>query len=198
MPSRGMPVHTRRRMQPAKLLCRYSRSLARRTDAQRFTLNYGGTDSAHSARPHKLALPALPATPPPFPLPQKVIGLHMIGMSTDEILQGFAVAMKMGATKADFDSVVAIHPTSAEELVTIPPWQVRRIALTGPQHPPRPFHCGRWDEHHGCAGGGGIFMRLTLHPTQSSPKTCQLPNDAPKPWNPAVQIVPSPVPSPFK
>lgn len=38
--------------------------------------------------------------------------------------QGFAVAMKMGATKADFDSVVAIHPTAAEELVTIPPWQV--------------------------------------------------------------------------
>eukprot|EP00967_Tisochrysis_lutea_P151872 scaffold296245_cov35-Tisochrysis_lutea.AAC.1 len=56
---------------------------------------------------------------------QKVVGLHMIGLSTDEILQGFAVAMKMGATKADFDSVVAIHPTSAEELVTIPPWQVR-------------------------------------------------------------------------
>eukprot|EP00965_Chrysotila_dentata_P172748 5700702-Pleurochrysis_carterae.AAC.1 len=39
-------------------------------------------------------------------------------------LQGFSVAIKMGATKADFDSVVAIHPTSAEELVTIPPWQV--------------------------------------------------------------------------
>lgn len=56
---------------------------------------------------------------------QKVVGLHMIGLSTDEILQGFAVAMKMGATKADFDSVVAIHPTSAEELVTIPPWQAK-------------------------------------------------------------------------
>ncbi len=39
--------------------------------------------------------------------------------------QGFGVAIKMGATKADFDSVVAIHPTSAEELVTIPPWQAK-------------------------------------------------------------------------
>ena len=56
---------------------------------------------------------------------QRVIGLHMIGLAVDEILQGFGVAMKMGATKADFDSVVAIHPTSAEELVTIPPWQAK-------------------------------------------------------------------------
>jgi len=56
---------------------------------------------------------------------QKVIGLHMIGLATDEILQGFGVAIKMGATKADFDSVVALHPTSAEELVTIPPWQAK-------------------------------------------------------------------------
>ena len=45
----------------------------------------------------------------------------MIGLAVDEILQGFSVALKMGATKADFDSVVAIHPTSAEELVTIRP-----------------------------------------------------------------------------
>ena len=56
---------------------------------------------------------------------QRIIGLHMIGLAVDEILQGFGVAMKMGATKADFDSVVAIHPTSAEELVTIPPWQAK-------------------------------------------------------------------------
>ena len=40
-------------------------------------------------------------------------------------VQGFGVAMKMGATKADFDSVVAIHPTASEELVTIPPWQAK-------------------------------------------------------------------------
>ncbi|MFT7054246.1 MAG: glutathione reductase (NADPH) [Psychromonas sp.] len=50
---------------------------------------------------------------------QKVVGLHCIGLASDEILQGFAVAMKMGATKADFDSCIAIHPTSAEELVTM-------------------------------------------------------------------------------
>lgn len=50
---------------------------------------------------------------------EKVIGLHMIGMGCDEILQGFGVAIKMGATKHDFDGCVAIHPTSAEELVTM-------------------------------------------------------------------------------
>eukprot|EP01035_Chromulina_nebulosa_P018963 gene18963-24773_t len=53
---------------------------------------------------------------------EKVIGVHIVGMSADEILQGFAVAVKMGATKADFDRSVAIHPTAAEELVTIAPW----------------------------------------------------------------------------
>ncbi|MDO6839574.1 glutathione-disulfide reductase [Paraglaciecola chathamensis] len=50
---------------------------------------------------------------------QKVVGLHGIGYGMDEILQGFGVAMKMGATKADFDACVAIHPTSAEEFVTL-------------------------------------------------------------------------------
>lgn len=50
---------------------------------------------------------------------EKVVGLHVIGIGSDEMLQGFGVAIKMGATKADFDSCVAIHPTSAEELVTL-------------------------------------------------------------------------------
>lgn len=50
---------------------------------------------------------------------EKVVGLHLIGDGVDEMLQGFSVAIKMGATKADFDNVVAIHPTSAEELVTL-------------------------------------------------------------------------------
>ncbi|MET1255188.1 glutathione-disulfide reductase [Aliikangiella maris] len=50
---------------------------------------------------------------------EKVIGIHIIGLGADEMLQGFAVAVKMGATKADFDNTVAIHPTSAEELVTM-------------------------------------------------------------------------------
>jgi glutathione reductase (NADPH) len=50
---------------------------------------------------------------------QKVIGIHLIGPGSDEMLQGFAVAMRMGARKQDFDDTVAIHPTSAEELVTM-------------------------------------------------------------------------------
>eukprot|EP00977_Amphora_coffeiformis_P012512 scaffold3079_cov174-Amphora_coffeaeformis.AAC.23 len=51
-----------------------------------------------------------------------VVGLHVIGMGADEMLQGFGVALKMGATKADFDSCVALHPTAAEEFVTMFPW----------------------------------------------------------------------------
>lgn len=50
---------------------------------------------------------------------ERVVGLHIIGVGSAEMLQGFGVAMKMGATKSDFDSCVAIHPTSAEELVTL-------------------------------------------------------------------------------
>jgi glutathione reductase (NADPH) len=50
---------------------------------------------------------------------EKVVGLHILGLGSGEMLQGFGVAVKMGATKKDFDSVVAIHPTSAEELVTL-------------------------------------------------------------------------------
>ena len=50
---------------------------------------------------------------------EKVVGLHIVGDSSAEILQGFGVAIKMGATKKDFDNCVAIHPTSAEELVTM-------------------------------------------------------------------------------
>tara|TARA_R100001224_G_scaffold35752_1_gene20293 strand:- start:26707 stop:27903 length:1197 start_codon:yes stop_codon:yes gene_type:complete len=50
---------------------------------------------------------------------EKVVGIHGIGEGMDEILQGFATALKMGATKADLDSTVALHPTSAEEFVTM-------------------------------------------------------------------------------
>ena len=50
---------------------------------------------------------------------EKIIGCHIIGPAADEIAQGFAVAMHMGATKADLDDTVAIHPTVAEELVTM-------------------------------------------------------------------------------
>lgn len=50
---------------------------------------------------------------------ERVVGCHIIGEGADEMLQGFAVAMRMGATKKDFDDTLAIHPTSAEELVTM-------------------------------------------------------------------------------
>ncbi len=50
---------------------------------------------------------------------EKIVGCHVIGEGADEMMQGFAVAIRMGATKKDFDDTVAIHPTSAEELVTM-------------------------------------------------------------------------------
>ncbi len=50
---------------------------------------------------------------------ERVVGIHVIGRSADELIQGFAVALRMGATKADLDRTVAIHPTAAEELVTL-------------------------------------------------------------------------------
>lgn len=50
---------------------------------------------------------------------EKIVGLHGIGFGVDEMIQGFAVAIKMGATKADFDNTVAIHPTGSEEFVTM-------------------------------------------------------------------------------
>jgi glutathione reductase (NADPH) len=49
----------------------------------------------------------------------RVVGLHMLGPEAGEIVQGFAVAIKCGATKKDFDSTLGIHPTSAEEFVTL-------------------------------------------------------------------------------
>ncbi len=51
---------------------------------------------------------------------RRIVGCHVIGDGADEMMQGFAVAIKMGATKEDFDNTVAIHPTSAEEFVTMP------------------------------------------------------------------------------
>jgi glutathione reductase (NADPH) len=50
---------------------------------------------------------------------QRVLGLHVVSPDAAEIVQGFAVGIKLGATKADFDATVAIHPTAAEELVTM-------------------------------------------------------------------------------
>ncbi len=50
---------------------------------------------------------------------ERVLGIHSVGIGSDELIQGFAVALKMGARKADLDRTVAIHPTAAEELVTL-------------------------------------------------------------------------------
>jgi glutathione reductase (NADPH) len=50
---------------------------------------------------------------------EKIVGCHVVGEGADEMTQGFSVAVRMGATKVDFDDTVAIHPTSAEEFVTM-------------------------------------------------------------------------------
>jgi glutathione reductase (NADPH) len=50
---------------------------------------------------------------------ERVVGIHVVGLAADELIQGFAVALHMGATKAHLDRTVAIHPTAAEELVTL-------------------------------------------------------------------------------
>lgn len=76
----------------------------------KFTAMY----SALNDFPHKTLIKLICLLPE-----EKIIGCHLIGEQADEILQGFAVAIKMGATKMDFDNTVAIHPTSAEELVTL-------------------------------------------------------------------------------
>ena len=48
-----------------------------------------------------------------------VLGVHMVGPDSAEIMQGIAIAVKMGATKSDFDATVGIHPSAAEEFVTM-------------------------------------------------------------------------------
>ena len=50
---------------------------------------------------------------------QKVLGAHMLGEDAPELIQGIAIALVMGATKADFDRTIGIHPTAAEEFVTM-------------------------------------------------------------------------------
>jgi glutathione reductase (NADPH) len=49
----------------------------------------------------------------------KVLGCHMVGADAPEIIQGFAVALNCGATKAQFDATIGVHPTAAEEFVTM-------------------------------------------------------------------------------
>ena len=75
-----------------------------------FTSMY--TAPTHHAQPSRMKLVCIGAE-------EKIVGIHGIGIGMDEILQGFSVALKMGATKRDFDNTVAIHPTAAEEFVTM-------------------------------------------------------------------------------
>lgn len=58
---------------------------------------------------------------------ERVVGLHCIGPYSDEMLQGFAVAVRMGATRSDFEASVAIHPTVAEEFVTFGGWGQTKV-----------------------------------------------------------------------
>jgi glutathione reductase (NADPH) len=64
------------------------------------------------------------------PASDRVLGCHMVGPDAGEITQGLAVAMKCGATKAQFDATVGIHPTAAEEFVTM------RTPVRAPERPP--------------------------------------------------------------
>jgi len=57
---------------------------------------------------------------------QRVLGAHMVGADAPEIIQGLAIALRMGATKAHFDATVALHPTAAEEFVTLREKTTRR------------------------------------------------------------------------
>lgn len=69
---------------------------------------------------------------------ETVVGVHVAGEGADEMIQGFGVAVKMNATKADFDNIVAIHPTAAEELVTMAPWGMIKDKIVLSPTPARP------------------------------------------------------------
>jgi glutathione reductase (NADPH) len=73
---------------------------------------------------------------------ERVLGVHILGEDAAELAQLLAVAIKMGAKKADFDATMALHPTSAEELVTMRTWSARfKREVAGPEAP----DCGPLD-----------------------------------------------------
>ncbi|RHY69264.1 hypothetical protein DYB34_004520 [Aphanomyces astaci] len=69
---------------------------------------------------------------------ETVVGMHVAGMGADEMIQGFGVAVKMGAYKSDLDNIVAIHPTASEEFVTMAPWGKIQDRITLPFGTARP------------------------------------------------------------
>ncbi len=83
-------------------------------DVKVYSTTFRNMFHAITTRKPKTAMKIVTAGPQ-----ERVVGIHVIGMGADEMLQGFAVAMKLGASKADLDDTVAIHPTAAEELVTM-------------------------------------------------------------------------------
>lgn len=85
-----------------------------RTQVKVYTSRF--TNLYYALTPHKpkTAMKLVTAGPE-----ERVVGIHVIGMGADEMIQGFTVAVRMGATKHDFDRTVAVHPTAAEELVTL-------------------------------------------------------------------------------
>jgi glutathione reductase (NADPH) len=93
----------------AEARTRYGDALVR-VYQTRFTDMYSGLLEARPPTVMKLVT-LLPS--------ERVVGIHLVGRGVDEIIQGFAVALRMGATKADLDRTVAVHPTAAEELVTL-------------------------------------------------------------------------------
>lgn len=72
----------------------------------------------------------------------RIVGLHIIGPSSDEILQGFAVAVRMGATLSDFEQTVALHPTIGEELITFGGWGKNKEGKPVRHAPPKPVALG--------------------------------------------------------
>ena len=100
---------------------------------------------------------------------EKVVGVHMIGPHSDEMLQGFAVAVRMGATRADFEASVAIHPTIAEELVTMGGWgqkdskpQLPPYLQGGGVPEPSPRKAAAVGVAVGCALGAALVLALRL------------------------------------
>ena len=98
------------------------------TEAQA-RLKYGSENVGdYETRFTNLAYALMPTNPKPVTCyklvvnradEERLLGVHLVGLGSDEILQGFAVAISMGARKADLDRTIAIHPTAGEELVTM-------------------------------------------------------------------------------
>lgn len=97
-------------------------AIERYGDVDIFTANFRPLKATLSGLPDRVFMKLLVCANT-----NKVIGLHMCGEDAPEIVQGFAVAVKAGLTKADFDATVGIHPTAAEEFVTMrtPTRQIR-------------------------------------------------------------------------